>query len=419
MGVKKSLKKVFAVFLLKTIAGLVLAVCIPVLIFCVLVITGQVNLANISEKETYAAVEEIKKTGETDIILNQLSNQIKYIKLNQKNQVIATSMSKQEEEAALAYLQKETFFDNGVKRYVKLEQGKEKIVLYYRVETYFTNAYLDAVLPSPEIVFLFIVLIGIIVNFVLQVNRLEWVFRKELNPILKATGEIGKQNLDYEMKPSKIKEFDEIQNALTDMKTELTQSFQKQWDMQRTQQEQIAALAHDLKTPMTVTMGNLDLLSETDLEEEQGEFVDAAIDGLVNMEKYLQTLMDMAVSSIQYKYQFQNFSLAEFERKIVKQSKALCQAKKIDFSYEHLSEKTEYLGDEEMLERAVMNLIRNAVEYTPVKGRIAFRVLTKDNYLCVQVCDSGSGFSEKMLRQGAELFSMEDNSRKVRLPWIW
>ena len=53
------------------------------------------------------------------------------------------------------------------------------------------------------------------------------------------------------------------------MKESLKASLEQQWKAEQMQKEQIAALAHDLKTPLTVIQGNADLISETELNEEQ------------------------------------------------------------------------------------------------------------------------------------------------------
>lgn len=60
----------------------------------------------------------------------------------------------------------------------------------------------------------------------------------------------------------RIREFDATLQALQTMGRELTDSLQSQWRMEQQRTEQIAALAHDLKTPLTVIQGNADLLAE-------------------------------------------------------------------------------------------------------------------------------------------------------------
>ena len=49
------------------------------------------------------------------------------------------------------------------------------------------------------------------------------------------------------------------------MKDNLKISLEKQWNAEQLQREQIAALAHDLKTPLTVIQGNIDLINERSL----------------------------------------------------------------------------------------------------------------------------------------------------------
>ena len=53
------------------------------------------------------------------------------------------------------------------------------------------------------------------------------------------------------------------------MKDSLKSSLEQQWKIEQLQREQIAALSHDLKTPLTVIQGNIDLISETKLDDEQ------------------------------------------------------------------------------------------------------------------------------------------------------
>ena len=64
---------------------------------------------------------------------------------------------------------------------------------------------------------------------------------------------------------SKIKEFEDVLRSFSVMKNNLKTSLKKQWSVEQLQREKIAALAHDLKTPLTVIQGNIDLFRETEL----------------------------------------------------------------------------------------------------------------------------------------------------------
>lgn len=67
--------------------------------------------------------------------------------------------------------------------------------------------------------------------------------------------------------------------ALQTMGRELTDSLQSQWRMEQQRTEQIAALAHDLKTPLTVIQGNAELLEEDTLSDAQHAQLQAILRG--------------------------------------------------------------------------------------------------------------------------------------------
>lgn len=113
------------------------------------------------------------------------------------------------------------------------------------------------------------------------------MFSKELSPIFKATKEIENQNLDFEMEHSKIKEFENVLLSFDDMRTSLKTSLEKQWSAEQNQREQIASLAHDLKTLLTVMQGNIDLLDETELDEEQKLYLSYAMNSSEQMKEHL------------------------------------------------------------------------------------------------------------------------------------
>ena len=113
------------------------------------------------------------------------------------------------------------------------------------------------------------------------------MFSKELSPIFKATKEIENQKSDFEMEHSKIKEFENVLLSFDDMRTSLKTSLEKQWSAEQNQREQIASLAHDLKTLLTVMQGNIDLLDETELDEEQKLYLSYAMNSSEQMKEHL------------------------------------------------------------------------------------------------------------------------------------
>ena len=71
--------------------------------------------------------------------------------------------------------------------------------------------------------------------------------------------------------------------------------------------------------------------------------------------------------------------------------------------------------NEFLFTRALLNIVSNAVDFTPSKGTIAFDVRTNRTEVEFKISDSGSGFSKEALASATSQFYMEDESRSSNL----
>ena len=89
---------------------------------------------------------------------------------------------------------------------------------------------------------------------------------------------------------ARLREFSATLHAMQTMGRELTDSLQSQWRMEQQRAEQIAALTHDLKTPLSIIQGNADLLAEDALSADQQTQVEAILRGTDRAQQYLAAL---------------------------------------------------------------------------------------------------------------------------------
>lgn len=415
MGIKNTRKMsvIFSMFLLRIVLGTILAVVLPIVLLYFLILYGYVLPASYSDTVAKAEAEVLKNTEDLYSHLEHMPGFIHYLVLDGERNVLQTNMGQVQQEQGLAHIESglEQMTLLGNNQYIVVEREAVNILLQYTVEAHYVSKALDAHLPSPDIMMMGLMIIFALVNSIVQVRLLAKKFRRELHPLMQMTDEISRQNLDCEIPDSRVREIQEILKSFSDMKEALKDSLQKQWEIQRTQKEQVAALAHDLKTPMTVTLGNLDLLCETKLDEEQEQLVEDAQEGLAQMSDYVTLLMEMTMASARYQYQYLPISMEQLMTSVCRKAEVLCQKKEIALLVQGSLQAVEYRGDYGMLERAWMNIIRNAVEHTPQGGCIRVRVEHTDEDIQIRITDSGMGFSEKMLKQGTRLFAMEDESR--------
>ena len=77
------------------------------------------------------------------------------------------------------------------------------------------------------------------------------------------------------------------------MRDTLKESLMKQWELESARKEQMGALAHDLKTPLTVIRGNVQLMGEAESLEEAQKYSLALEQEIQGIEEYLQILQEM------------------------------------------------------------------------------------------------------------------------------
>ena len=96
---------------------------------------------------------------------------------------------------------------------------------------------------------------------------------------------------------------------------------------------------------------------------------------------------------------------------IYSQIAALAAFKKltIDFKTHNLPESFD--ADSDLLQRAVLNIASNAIDYSPENAKIDFNVETIEDNIYFCIVDCGKGFSPDALKNAAQQFYMADKSR--------
>ena len=230
-----------------------------------------------------------------------------------------------------------------------------------------------------------------------------------------ATEQIQKQNLDFEVESSEISEYNAVLNSISEMKDSLKLSLEQQWKAEQSQREQIAALAHDLKTPLTVIQGNIDLINETELDDEQRLYAGYITESSEQIQLYIKTLIDISRTVTGYQLQVEKIDIADYMEQIETQASALCVTKEIHLNMETETDMGCFEADKLLLERAIMNVVNNALEYSPQRGTIYVETQRKENFLQVIITDEGAGFTNEDLRHAREQFFMGDHSRSSNM----
>ena len=415
MGMKKpsSLKIAFWRFLFMQLVGLFGAVAIPFLLVTVSTTLGLTTYGDYSEIRANELAPILAATPDLSDV--QIPMGIEYALLDKNYQLIETTLDENELEQAMRYATTGASDQNLQKRYLLVTRENEYVVLQYYIGAQYTNEWMNEHLPSPDILLIVLIAAGGLFVCLLLTTRFAKKLRLQLVPLFEATSEVAKQNLDFEVGHSNIKEFEDVLISFSHMKESLKASLEQQWKAEQMQKEQITALAHDLKTPLTVIQGNADLISETELDEEQRLYAEYIGCSSEQMQLYIRTLIDISRAATGYQLNIEDIDLPAYIKQLREQIDALCQTKKIGLQMEIENLPAVLSADKLLLERAIMNVVNNALDYSPQDSSISISMIGNKGSLEISVTDAGPGFSQEDLMHAEEQFYMADHSRSSDL----
>lgn len=410
MDVKQTtLRTSFWKFLAILLLGLILSVAIPLGLLSIGTGTGVISYADYSERMTRHIAPVLAASPNLHDV--ELPMGCEYVLLDKNYNLIETSLEGDDLDRAMDYALYGKINTDLKKQYLLVTRDKEYVVLQYYIGSQFTRPLLYKHLPSPEILLYVLIGFNVLGLCLVLIGHFAKSMKKQLNPLLEATQEISRQNLDFEVGQSDIAEFQEILTSFSDMKNNLQASYEKEWAMEQAKRDQITSLAHDLKTPLTIIQGNVDLLAETPLNEEQGLYTSYIETASEQIRSYVDTLMDIARTSDSYPLRLEIFSADKFMEELRTRAESLCLAKGIGLNTDIKPNLDLIKADKALLERALLNVIHNALDFSPPDQTIRIMARTNAKHLEVIVKDRGPGFSSEALKHAKEQFFTGDKSR--------
>ena len=402
-----TLSRIFMRYVLVMLGSLVGLVIATYLILYIFISLEFIYPANFAEQKINEAYDTILYADEvTAEMIPPLCN---YVIFSESGERIGGNLSEQYEQ--IAWNAAKYGNASGKYFYKVISREKEYVVLQYCLTPQYHSAFLREHLIGPQNVMSIMAVIGAIVIIIIPSIRFGKRIKKQMQPVLDAIGQIKNQNLEYEASHSGIKEFDDCLSAIDDMRDALRESLEKQWKTEQEKNQQMSALAHDIKTPLTIVRGNAELLLETELTSEQKNNVTYVLNGTTQIQSYVQQLIDVTKSWNCSGVTYTTVLLDDFFTDIKEQALGLAEIchQKINWKAEQCDKKVTIAYDP--MFRAVMNVIQNAVEHTKENRIIYIDAKEYDGRLTFIVEDSGAGFTKEALLHGTEQFFMDDTSR--------
>jgi len=182
-------------------------------------------------------------------------------------------------------------------------------------------------------------------------------------------------------------------------------TYKKREELEKQRKEMTDALAHDLKTPLSIISGYAQNLQENIQTDKREHYIVHIRTNIDRMDRIIRKMLELTkIESDSLEVKFEDMSLRQSCNKIINRYKQVCDEK---FISTRLEGDALVKADRSLIERVIDNFSINAIDHMPKGGKVDIRIL--DNTL--EVYNSGSNIPEEKIDEIWLPFNKGDASR--------
>lgn len=251
---------------------------------------------------------------------------------------------------------------------------------------------------------------------------LRQVVIKPLNDLENVTSEISNGNLKARVHLKTGDEFERVGQAFNTMGSkldhsrelmnerinqathELSEANQELQKLDILKTDFITDMSHELRSPVTAIKGGLDYLKRTIHKEENKSYLALIDNNLLRLTHLVTDMLDLTrLEAGKAVWNYEENDLAVLIREVIEILSLKSEEQAIFLDYPE-RDPIWVVMDLERIEQVLVNLIENALKFSPRKSRIDIRTEIDDQWISVSVADAGIGIAQENLETIFEKF---------------
>jgi len=186
------------------------------------------------------------------------------------------------------------------------------------------------------------------------------------------------------------------------------------YELDKAQREFVANVSHELRTPLTSIRGATEtILYNPDMTPDfRDSFLNMAIDSCEHMMRIINDLLTLSrFDNKRTQWKISTFSIAKTLNHVCSLMMTLANEHNHTLNLDAGADLPEMTGDRDRIEQVLINIISNAIKYTPDGGRIDIKASQVEQDIRIHIRDNGIGIAEEEAARLFERFYRVDKSR--------
>lgn len=213
------------------------------------------------------------------------------------------------------------------------------------------------------------------------------------------------------VRPHRQDEFGRLSESYEAMANRLAQ-------LDRLKAEFVSVASHELKTPINVILGYVELLEDGiygKLQDQQREVCETIASQARNLTRLVRRLLDVSrFEAGGGALECRQLDLARFLDTLQSSFSVLAMQRSVQFQVNRAPElPAEVRWDEDRMSEVLGNLLSNAFKFTPRGGRVELSATAHDSDIVIEVSDTGAGIPPEQLPRIFQKFYQADNQAKA------
>ncbi|QMV40701.1 sensor histidine kinase [Cohnella cholangitidis] len=257
-------------------------------------------------------------------------------------------------------------------------------------------------LPNSNAIPLIAAFAGLLLAFFLVGVEMRRFILKPLERMSVTARQIAAGDWDVRLPPSRMTEIAEVRDSFMVMVDGLQKSNRKQVELEEERRFVIAAVAHDLRTPLFALRGYLDGIEQgiAQSPERLAKYLAVCKEKSAQLDRLVEDLFTFTkIEYLETEMNKNTIDLKLILQKALDSLKPSAEQKHISAIMHHAADDFAIIGDPHLLERAMNNLLDNAVRHTPLHGKILVQCYKEDNKVLFTILDTGPGFASEELQR--------------------